>query len=208
MATRKKTKVKAKKTKKKKKTATRPAARKRAVRKSAGKKTAAKKRLKATSKKAKAKKAKKAQAKKTRPKKAASKKSKAKKSKAGAKKAPARRAAAPPKPAPAPAAPSPAPAWSPRAFPEPAGTAAEEREIGTVTHYFTHLSVAIVRLESGSLREGDVVRIKGHTSDFTQPVESMEIDHMPVSEAHPGQSVGMRVNEHAREHDVVYKVEG
>ena len=77
--------------------------------------------------------------------------------------------------------------------------------IGVVTHYFSHLTVAIVQLETGSVRAGDVVHIKGHTSDFTQPVESMEIDHVRVSEVRPGQSFGLRVKEHAREHDVVYK---
>ena len=80
------------------------------------------------------------------------------------------------------------------------------QRVGVVTHYFTHLAVAIVQLDSGSLYEGDTVRVKGHTSDFQQRVESMELDHAHVSEAHAGQSVGLRVKEHAREHDVVYKV--
>lgn len=81
-----------------------------------------------------------------------------------------------------------------------------EERIGIVTHYFSHLSVAIIQLDAGMLREGDVVHIKGHTSDFKQRVESMEVEHLRVSEAHPGQSFGLRVKEHAREHDVVYKV--
>jgi translation elongation factor EF-Tu-like GTPase len=78
--------------------------------------------------------------------------------------------------------------------------------IGVVTHYFNHLSVAIVQLESGVVRTGDTVHIKGHTSDFRQTVGSMEVDHVHVDEARAGQSFGLRVNEHAREHDVVYKV--
>jgi hypothetical protein len=77
--------------------------------------------------------------------------------------------------------------------------------IGIVTHYYSHLTVAIVLLESGNLRVGDFIHIKGHTSEFSQPVESMEIDHVHVNEARPGQSFGLRVKEHAREHDVVYK---
>jgi hypothetical protein len=77
--------------------------------------------------------------------------------------------------------------------------------IGIVTHYYSHLTVAIVLLESGNLRVGDFIHIKGHTSDFSQPVESMEIDHVHVNESRPGQSFGLRVKEHAREHDVVYK---
>lgn len=98
-----------------------------------------------------------------------------------------------------PAARTPAP--KPAVPAAPPGTA----RIGIVTHYFSHLSVAIVQLETDSLRGGDVIHIKGHTSDFTQRVESMEIDHVHVSEARPGQSFGLRVKEHTREHDIVYK---
>ena len=92
----------------------------------------------------------------------------------------------------------------PAPMPKPVAPPGTER-IGVVTHYFSHLAVAIVQLETGSMRAGDVVHIKGHTSDFTQPVESMEIDHVHVTEVRPGQSFGLRVREHAREHDVVYK---
>jgi putative protease len=105
-------------------------------------------------------------------------------------KKPAARAAAIKKPAPVPAA---------------APLPGEER-VGTVIHYYSHLSVAIVRLESGSLREGDTIHVKGHTSDFRQRVQSMEIDHVHVPEARPGQEFGLKVIEHAREHDAVYKV--
>lgn len=90
--------------------------------------------------------------------------------------------------------------------PQPAVAPPAGERIGIVTHYYSHLAVAIIKIESGVLREGEVVQIKGHTSDFMQRVESMELDHVHVSEAGPGQSVGLRVKEHAREHDVVYKL--
>lgn len=99
------------------------------------------------------------------------------------------------------AARKPAPLPKPAAPVVPPGT----ERIGVVTHYFSHLSVAILQLETGSLRVGDFIHIKGHTSDFSQPVESMEVDHVHVNEVRPGQSFGLRVKEHAREHDVVYK---
>jgi translation elongation factor EF-Tu-like GTPase len=86
----------------------------------------------------------------------------------------------------------------------PAAPPGMER-VGVVTHYFNHLSVAILKLEKGVLRVGDLIHIKGHTSDFSQTVDSMEIDHVHVNEARPGQSFGLRVKDHAREHDVVYK---
>ena len=88
--------------------------------------------------------------------------------------------------------------------PAPAAPPGMER-IGIVTHYYNHLSVAIIELETGSLRVGDVIHIRGHTSDFSQPVESLEIEHAHVDEVGPGESFGLRVKDHAREHDVVYK---
>ncbi|MDH3514820.1 MAG: hypothetical protein OEM83_08130 [Gammaproteobacteria bacterium] len=93
---------------------------------------------------------------------------------------------------------------TPAAPAAPAAPPGMER-IGIVTHYYNHLSVAILKLEKGALRVGDLIHIKGHTSDFSQPVESMEIDHVHVNEARPGQSFGLRVREHAREHDLVFK---
>ncbi len=113
------------------------------------------------------------------------------------------------KPAARPAAVKPAQVRPPAARPAPASppAAAEPGErIGIVTHYFGHLSVAIVRLDSGMLRVGDTIHIRGHTSDFTQRVESMEVDHVPVTEVWTNQEFGTKVIEHARESDVVYKV--
>ncbi|MCR4301713.1 MAG: hypothetical protein NUV51_08885 [Sulfuricaulis sp.] len=95
-------------------------------------------------------------------------------------------------------------AIKPVAISTPAAPPGMER-IGVVTHYYNHLSVAILKLEKGALRVGDLIHIKGHTSDFPQTVDSMEIDHVHVNEARPGQSFGLRVREHAREHDIVYK---
>jgi len=81
----------------------------------------------------------------------------------------------------------------------------KEVEVGKATHYFSHLSVAAIEL-SGSLRVGDKVHIKGHTTDFVQEVESMQIEHQPVSEAKAGDSIGLKVREKVREGDTVYKV--
>jgi putative protease len=131
-------------------------------------------------------------------------KSKVARKKAPARKKPARRAATR-KPA---ARPAPKPRPAPPAAPAAERVAAPgEMRVGVVTHYFGHLSVAAVRLER-MLRVGDTVRILGHTSDFRQRVDSMQVEHQPVSEAMGGQEIGLRVIEHAREHDVVYKVAG
>jgi hypothetical protein len=82
----------------------------------------------------------------------------------------------------------------------------QEERIGVVTHYYSHLSVATMRLESGTLRVGDVIHIRGHTTDFTQRVESLEVNHAPANEVGPNDDFGLKVVDHAREHDVVYKV--
>jgi len=89
---------------------------------------------------------------------------------------------------------------------KPAQPAPREERIGVVTHYYNHLSVAILRLESGTLRVGDVIHVRGHTTDFRQKVESLEVDHAPATEVGPNDDFGLKVVEHAREHDVVYKV--
>lgn len=119
------------------------------------------------------------------------------------KKKPVARPAPEPKARPATPPPQRAAAATPATAAAPA--AAEER-VGIVTHYFSHISVAVVRMESGSLRLGDTIHVSGHTSDFRQRVESMEIEHKLVSEAVGGQEFGLKVTEHAREHDVVSKV--
>ena len=89
----------------------------------------------------------------------------------------------------------------------PAKEASSEQRIGVVTHYFSHLSVAVIQLEAGAtLRVGDVIHVWGHTTDFTQKVESLEVDHAPVAEVGPKDDFGLKVIEHTREHDVVFKV--
>lgn len=83
--------------------------------------------------------------------------------------------------------------------------ALEEKAIGRVTHYFSKLGVAVVELDE-ALEVGDQIHVKGHTSDFTQTIDSMQIEHESVEAAQPGQSIGLKVADHVREHDVVYKV--
>ncbi|MEJ2172619.1 MAG: EF-Tu/IF-2/RF-3 family GTPase [Woeseiaceae bacterium] len=81
-----------------------------------------------------------------------------------------------------------------------------EKQIGTVTHYYNHLHVAGVLVTDGELHIGDKIHIRGHTSDFEQTVNSMEIDHATIDVAKPGDDIGLKVVEHAREHDEVYLV--
>ena len=81
-----------------------------------------------------------------------------------------------------------------------------EIEIGKVTHYFSKAGVVAIQIAQDTLRLGDTIHVHGHTSDFTHKIESMQIDNQQVAEATVGQSIGIRVKDHAREHDLVYKV--
>jgi translation elongation factor EF-1alpha len=81
-----------------------------------------------------------------------------------------------------------------------------EQLIGTVTHYFGKANVAAIKITEGELRVGDTIHIVGHTSDFTQTIESMQIDRAPVEVAKVGDEIGLKVSEHAREHDNVYRL--
>ena len=79
-----------------------------------------------------------------------------------------------------------------------------EQAIGTVTHYFGHLSVAAVTL-TDSLRVGDRIHVRGHTTDFEQTVYSMEVEHAKVDSAGPGDDVALQVTDHVRDNDKIFR---
>jgi translation elongation factor EF-1alpha len=81
----------------------------------------------------------------------------------------------------------------------------EEREVGRVVDYFAKVGVAGIEI-TGQLAVGDTIHIKGHTTDLQQTVDSMQIEHESVQEAKQGDSVGIKVKDRCRAHDVVYKV--
>jgi hypothetical protein len=118
-----------------------------------------------------------------------------------ARKAPARRAA----PSAAKRRPARPKAIKPRPAAVPERPAPGER-IGVVTHFYGEPSVAVIKLETGTLRIGDTIHVLGHTTDFSQRVESLQVEHAPVAEVGPGDDFGVKVAQHVREHDVVYKV--
>jgi translation initiation factor IF-2 len=91
-------------------------------------------------------------------------------------------------------------------LPNPRRIIMAEELVGTVTHYFAKAHVAGIELTEGELHVGDTVHIQGHTSDFTQTVDSMQIDRNAVETAKVGDLIGIKVVEHAREHDQVYRV--
>ncbi|HCC60090.1 MAG: hypothetical protein A2402_01205 [Candidatus Staskawiczbacteria bacterium RIFOXYC1_FULL_37_43] len=83
----------------------------------------------------------------------------------------------------------------------------EEGElIGKITHYFSNIGVAVIDLLSG-LKEKDTIRIAGgEDTDFTQTIDSMQIEHEKIKSAKKGDSIGIKVKEKVREGYKVYKV--
>ena len=80
-----------------------------------------------------------------------------------------------------------------------------EEEVGHVSDFFAHPVVAGIEL-TGTLKVGDQIHIKGHTTDLEMTVNSMQINNVNVTEAKAGDSVGVKVTERVRGGDQVYKV--
>lgn len=80
-----------------------------------------------------------------------------------------------------------------------------EIEIGKVSDFFARPVVAGIEM-SGSIKVGDKIHIKGHTTDMEFIVDSMQIDNANVTEAKAGDSVGIKVEDRVRRGDTVYKV--
>ena len=81
-----------------------------------------------------------------------------------------------------------------------------EKEIGEVSNYFEHVSAAAIKLKA-PLKVGDTIRIKGGEKDFEQKVESMQIDHKPVTSAKKGNEIGILVKNHVRKGYKIFKTQ-
>ncbi|MBU1136724.1 MAG: hypothetical protein KJ559_04430 [Nanoarchaeota archaeon] len=77
------------------------------------------------------------------------------------------------------------------------------KELGRITHYFEKIGVAVIELAKG-LKVGEVIRIKGATTDYEQKVDSMQIEHEKVEKAKKGDAIGLKVKEKVRVNDRVY----
>lgn len=81
----------------------------------------------------------------------------------------------------------------------------KENIVGRVTHYFPKVRAGVVKIKA-PLAVGDMIKIKGHTTDFKQQVTSMQIDRVPINQAKKGQEIGILVDSRVRQHDTVYKI--
>ena len=81
----------------------------------------------------------------------------------------------------------------------------KEIKVGKVIHYFSRIGVAAIELE-GEIKVGDTVHFKGHTTDFSQEIQSMQISNQVVDKAGKGDKVGIKVKEKVREGDMLFRV--
>jgi translation initiation factor IF-2 len=82
---------------------------------------------------------------------------------------------------------------------------AESDYIGEVTHFYKKILVGVIRLRA-DLSIGDTIRFKGAHTDFTQQVESMQVEHENIESASAGSEVAMKVDQRVRGGDSVYRV--
>ncbi len=81
-----------------------------------------------------------------------------------------------------------------------------EQKIGEVVKFFSKVGVAAIKVTEGTLRIGDRIKFKGHSTDFEDQIQSMQIENQAVEKAEAGQIIGVKVKDRVREKDVVYKV--
>jgi translation elongation factor EF-1alpha len=82
----------------------------------------------------------------------------------------------------------------------------EEEKVGRVEKFFAKPSVAAIEVTAGTLKIGDRLHFKGHTTDFEETIISMQVENQPIEEAKPGDLVGIKVKERVRENDTVFRV--
>ena len=79
-------------------------------------------------------------------------------------------------------------------------------QIGEISHYYDKLCVAVIEVAAQKLKVGDIIRISGHDKEFTQEVESLQVEHDKVQEVSPGESAGLKVDEPVKAGDRVFLV--
>ncbi|MBM3251777.1 MAG: hypothetical protein FJZ11_03240 [Candidatus Omnitrophica bacterium] len=84
--------------------------------------------------------------------------------------------------------------------------AAQEELVGIITHYFPHVKAGVIKIKKGTISLGDTIHIKGHTTNFSQKISSLQIDRKPIESAPKGKEIGLAVKSRVRHNDKVFKV--
>ena len=79
-------------------------------------------------------------------------------------------------------------------------------KVGEVTHYFPHVKAAALLVLKDSIKVGDEIYIKGHTTDFKERIASIQLDRTPIQEGKKGQEIGLLVKKRVRIGDSIYKL--
>lgn len=80
-----------------------------------------------------------------------------------------------------------------------------DKQVGKVVHFYDKLGVAIIDLKSGGIKVGDELKFKHGDAEFTQKVESLQVDHKEVESVKKGDSFGLKVDQPAKPSTEVYK---
>ena len=81
-----------------------------------------------------------------------------------------------------------------------------EEKIGEVVKFFAKPSVAAIKITAGELSVGEKIKLVGHTTNFEEVIQSMEINNQKVAKAVVGDYIGVKVSDRVRPGDEVFKV--
>ena len=78
-----------------------------------------------------------------------------------------------------------------------------DKQIGTVSHYYDKIAVAVIKL-TAPLKVGDTVKFSGHDQEFTQEVKSMQLEHIAIDKGKKGQEIAVKVDQKVKQKDKVF----
>lgn len=82
-----------------------------------------------------------------------------------------------------------------------------DKKVGTITHYYDKIGVAVVKLQSGDLKVGDTIKLTDKDgNEFTQKIDSMQIEHANIDIAKKGDEFGLKVDKVVKPKAEVKKV--
>ena len=73
-----------------------------------------------------------------------------------------------------------------------------KKALGVVTHWYDHISVAVVKL-SGKLSVGDKIKIKHGDTETEDSIISMQLDHEEIKSGKKGQEIAIKLSNKIKE---------
>ena len=75
--------------------------------------------------------------------------------------------------------------------------------VGRVVHFYDKIGVAVIKLEK-PLKVGNNVKFVHGENEFTQTIESMQLEHVQVESGKKGQEIAVKVDKEAKSGTQVY----